>query len=65
METAALPLRISLALDQVDATVLAVVLAVVWSDGLSLPSPAPQEDHTVRTACLRPQASQDVLGRLV
>jgi hypothetical protein len=38
-------------------TVLAVVLTNVWSGPLSPPSATPEEDHAVRTECLRPNSS--------
>ncbi len=59
-ETAALPLRISLKLDQVHATLPAVVPAGVWSRPWPPPPATPQEDQTVRTWCLRPRPSQSV-----
>jgi hypothetical protein len=58
IDTAALPLRISLALDQVDATVAVVVLDSLRCVPECYRSPTPQEDHTVRTGCLRPKTSQ-------
>jgi hypothetical protein len=63
METAALLLRLLLALDQAVAAVV-VLVSVHTSFGRRVQQP-PQEDHTIRTGCLRPQASQDVLGRFV
>jgi hypothetical protein len=72
METAALSLGISLTLDQVDATLVAIapcsvrptILAAVGS-GLDRCDHQPQnEDYTIRTRCLRPLASLDVPDRL-
>lgn len=61
--TAALPLGISLPLDQVDATVVEVVLDSRKRRRSVASVPTHREIHTIRTGCLRPQASQDVPRR--
>jgi antitoxin component of MazEF toxin-antitoxin module len=71
MVTAALPLRISLPLDQVDAAAVATVLAGVKSEigavsryDLDHRDHQPQERHrTVRTWCLRPETSRLIRRR--
>jgi antitoxin component of MazEF toxin-antitoxin module len=68
--TAALPLRISLSLDQVDATVVDRVVGSVGGKDYVVESPDSaeaiphrREAQTVRTWCLRPRPSQSVRER--
>lgn len=65
--TAALPLRISLSLDQVDATVVDRVVGSVGGKNYAVESPdsaeaipTPGGAQTLRTWCLRPRPSQSV-----